>query len=57
MEEIDDRNPREPRPCTVEFKLGCTVERKPRVPRPTRVEFRVGCIELIDERKPAVPRP
>jgi hypothetical protein len=29
----------------------------PRVPRPIRVEFRVGCKELIDDKKPAEPRP
>ena len=26
-------------PATVEFKVGCTVDKKPRVPRPVTVEF------------------
>jgi hypothetical protein len=52
-----DKKPAVPRPCTVEFKEGCTVLRNPRVPRPSSVEFRVGCKELIDDKKPAEPRP
>jgi hypothetical protein len=57
MELILEINPEDPSPCTVEFKLGCTVLRKPRVPRPSNVEFRVGCSELIELKKPADPRP
>ena len=54
IELIEERNPAEPRPCTVEFNDGCTVDKKPRVPRPMSVEFRVGCIV---DKKPRVPRP
>jgi hypothetical protein len=42
IELIEERNPAEPRPCTVEFNDGCIVDKKPRVPRPMSVEFRVG---------------
>ena len=64
MEEIDERKPAVPRPCTVEFRFEVTIypvrftlDKKPRVPRPSKVEFRVGCKELILERNPEDPSP